>query len=131
VIVENILRRLSAYQHELGRPLTSAERLGECYAGAREVARPTLFGASIILLVYLPVLALTGIEGKMFRPLAGVALLALSGALLLAFTFIPAMTALLLRGRLAEVVSPVIRYIRHAYLPALRWSLGHRRVILV
>ena len=66
----------------------------------------------------------------MFRPLAGVALLALSGALLLAFTFIPAMAALLLRGRLAEVESPLVRRIRHAYLPVLRWSLGHPRLIL-
>ncbi len=130
VMIENMLRRMSSRQQELGRTLTRAERLFESYSGAREVARPTIFGASIILIVYLPVLALTGIEGKMFAPLAGVALLALSGALLLAFTFVPAMTALLLRGRLSESESVVVRRVRHAYLPALRWSLGHRRVIL-
>jgi cobalt-zinc-cadmium resistance protein CzcA len=104
--------------------------MAECYAGAREVARPTLFGASIILIVYLPVLTLTGIEGKMFRPLAAVALLALSGALVLAFTFIPAITALLLRGRLTETESFVVRRIRHGYLPALRWALARRRLVL-
>ncbi len=130
VMVENIVRRLSARQREVGRPLTKTERLSESYTGAREVARPTVFGASIILIVYLPILTLTGIEGKMFRPLAAVALLALSGALVLAFTFVPAMTALLLRRRLSESESVMVRRIRHAYMPALRWALGHRRIIL-
>ena len=130
VMVENIVRRLSAHQRELGRPLSAGERLAEGYAGAREVARPTLFGAVIILIVYLPVLALTGIEGRMFRPLAAVAVLALSASLVLAFTFVPAMTALLLRGRLSETESLAVRRIRHAYLPVLRWSLGHRRTLI-
>ena len=131
VMVENILRRLSARQRELGRLLTGGERTAECYAAAREMARPTLFGASIILIVYLPVLTLTGIEGKMFRPLAAVALLALSGALVLAFTFVPAMTALVLRGRLSETESLVVRRVRHAYLPSLEWALRHRRAVLL
>jgi cobalt-zinc-cadmium resistance protein CzcA len=131
VMVENIVRRLGAHQRELGRPLTAGERLAEGYAGAREVARPTLFGAVIILIVYLPVLALTGIEGRMFRPLAAVAVLALSASLVLAFTFVPAMTALLLRGRLSEIESVAVRRIRHAYLPVLRWSLRHRRTLIV
>ena len=130
VMVENILRRLSQCQQEAGRVLTLPERLLECYSSAREVARPTLFGAAIILIVYLPILTLTGIEGKMFRPLAAVVLLALTGALLLAFTFVPAMTALLLRGRLAESESPVVRQVRHAYVPVLRWALAHRRLVL-
>jgi cobalt-zinc-cadmium resistance protein CzcA len=129
VMVENILRRLSVRQHETGRLLTGSERLHESYAGAREVARPTLFGTAIILIVYLPILTLTGIEGKMFRPLAGVVLLALSAALLLAFTFIPAAMALFVRGRIAETESPVVRGVRNAYLPALRWALGHRRAV--
>ncbi len=131
VMVENIVRRLSLRQHELGRPLTTPERFLESYASTREVARPTLFGAGIILIVYLPILTLTGIEGKMFRPLAAVVLLALSGALLLAFTFVPAMTALLLRGRLAGSESPVVRRARHAYVPVLRWALAHRKAVLV
>ncbi|HEX5031998.1 MAG TPA: CusA/CzcA family heavy metal efflux RND transporter, partial [Candidatus Eisenbacteria bacterium] len=131
VMVENIVRRLSARQRELGRLLTGGERTMECYAAAREMARPTLFGASIILIVYLPVLTLAGIEGKMFRPLAAVALLALSGALVLAFTFVPAMTALVLRGRLSETESLAVRRVRHAYLPSLRWALRHRRAVLL
>jgi len=131
VMVENIVRRMSARQRELGRVLTGGERTAECYAAAREMARPTLFGASIILIVYLPVLTLTGIEGKMFRPLAAVALLALSGALVLAFTFVPAMTALVLRGRLSETESLVVRRVRHAYLPSLRWALRNRRAVLI
>ena len=130
VMVENILRRLGLRQQELGRVLSTSERLAESYGGAREVARPTLFGTAIILIVYLPVLSLTGIEGKMFRPLAGVVLLALSAALLLSFTFIPAMTALLVRGRVAESDSPVVRRLRHAYLPTLRWSLARRKTVL-
>ncbi len=130
VMAENILRRLSLRQRGLGRTLTTPERLVESYAGAAEVARPTLFGTAIIMIVYLPILSLTGIEGKMFRPLALVVLLALSGALLLAFTFVPAMTALLLRGRLGESESPIVRRIRHRYIPALRWALGHRRLVL-
>jgi cobalt-zinc-cadmium resistance protein CzcA len=130
VMAENILRRLGQRQQEAGRVLTLPERLLESYASAREVARPTLFGATIILIVYLPILTLTGVEGKMFRPLAAVVVLALTGALLLAFTFVPAMTALLLRGRLAESESPVVRQVRHAYVPVLRWALGHRALVL-
>jgi cobalt-zinc-cadmium resistance protein CzcA len=130
VMVENILRRLSQRQQEAGRVLTLPERLHECYSSAREVARPTLFGTAIILIVYLPILTLTGVEGKMFRPLAEVVLLALTSALLLAFTFVPAMTALLLRGRLAESESPVVRRARHAYVPVLRWALAHRVAVL-
>ena len=130
VMVENILRRLSQRQQEAGRVLTLPERLQESYSSAREVARPTLFGTAIILIVYLPILTLTGVEGKMFRPLAEVVLLALTGALLLAFTFVPAMTALLLRGRLAESESPVVRRVRHLYAPVLRWALAHRVAVL-
>ena len=130
VMVENILRRLSQRQQEAGRVLTLPERLLESYSSAREVARPTMFGTAIILIVYLPILTLTGVEGKMFRPLAEVVLLALTGALLLAFSFVPAMIALLLRGRLAESESPVVRRVRHAYIPVLRWSLAHRMAVL-
>jgi heavy metal efflux system protein len=130
VMVENILRRLSQRQQEVGRVLSLHERLLESYSGAREVARPTLFGTAIILIVYVPILTLTGVEGKMFRPLAEVVLLALTGALVFAFTFVPAMTALLLRGRLAETESPVVKRARHVYLPVLRWALAHRMAVL-
>ena len=130
VMVENILRRLTQHQQEAGRVLTLPERLVHSYSSAQEVARPTLFGTGIILIVYLPILTLVGVEGKMFRPLAEVVLLALTGALLLAFTFVPAMAALLLHGRLSETESAVVRRVRHAYVPVLRWSLSHRVAVL-
>lgn len=130
VMIENILRRLSLRQHAEGRVLRVEERLSEAFGSAREVARPTLFGVVIISIVYLPILTLTGVEGKMFRPLAQVVLMALAAALVLAFTFVPAMAALVLRGRISEAESPILRGARRAYLPALRWSLAHRRPVL-
>jgi cobalt-zinc-cadmium resistance protein CzcA len=126
VMVENMLRRFAATQHRLGRPLGLPERLHEAYESAREVARPTLFGIGIIMIVYLPILTLTGIEGKMFRPMAQVVLLALAGALLLSFTLVPALVAILLRGRVAEAESPAIRGLSRLYVPSLRWALHHR-----
>ncbi len=131
VIVENMLRRLGARQHQVGRLLTLTERLHESLVSAVEVARPTLFGVGIIMIVYLPILTLTGIEGKMFRPMAQVVLLALGGALVLSFTLVPALVAMLLRGKISEVESPVIRATRGAYLPALRWAMRFRVQVVV
>ena len=130
VMVENIIRRFGERQHQLGRRLDVHERLHESFAASAEVARPTLFGMAIIMIVYLPILTLTGIEGKMFRPMAQVVLLALAGALLLAFTFVPAMVALVLRGRVSETESPVIRVFRRAYLPTLGWALNRRKLVV-
>ncbi len=130
VMVENMVRRFASRQHDLGRTLDLRERLHETLESGREVARPTLFGVGIIMIVYLPILTLTGIEGKMFRPMAQVVLLALAGALVLAFTLVPALVALLLRGRVADRESPAIRGARRAYLPALRWGLRHPRPVL-
>ena len=129
VMVENILRRLARRQHGLGRVLTLPERLHECYTSAAEVGRPTLFAIGIIMIVYLPILTLSGIEGRMFRPMAQVVLLALGGALVLSFTLVPALVALLLRGRVAERESPIVRLAHRAYEPALRWALGHRAIV--
>ena len=126
VMVENMVRRFASRQHDLGRTLDLSERLHETLESGKEVARPTLFGVGIIMIVYLPILTLTGIEGKMFQPMAQVVLLALGGALLLAFTLVPALVALLLRGRVSDVESPALRGARRAYLPALRWGLRHR-----
>jgi cobalt-zinc-cadmium resistance protein CzcA len=130
VMVENMVRRFGARQHALGRTLDLSERLHETLESGKEVARPTLFGVGIIMIVYLPILTLTGIEGKMFRPMAQVVLLALGGALLFAFTVVPALVALLLRGRVSETESPAIRATRHGYLPALRWVLRHRPAVV-
>ncbi len=131
VMVENIIRRFGERQHKLGRTLDIHERLHESFAASAEVARPTLFGMAIIMIVYLPILTLTGIEGKMFRPMAQVVLLALAGALLLAFTFVPAMVALVLRGKVSEIESPVIRVVRRAYLPTLDWALKRRLLVVL
>ena len=117
VMIENIVRRLSARAQELGRPLERAERHAEARAAATEMARPTLTGVGIIMIVYLPILTLTGIEGKMFRPMAEVVLLALAGSLIMTFTFVPAAAALLLGGRPAARESPPIRFAHHRYPP--------------
>ncbi len=126
VMVENIIRRFGERQHALGRVLTLKERLDESFSSAREVSRPTLFGMGIIMIVYLPVLTLTGIEGKMFTPMASVVLLALAGALILTFTFVPAAVAVLLRGRVSEKDNAVMGLARRVYAPALERALRFR-----
>jgi len=129
VMVENILRRFAGRQHALGRLMTRDERLKEAFESAREVARPTLFGVGIIMIVYLPILSLSGIEGKMFRPMAAVVLLALAGALLLTFTFVPAATAIFLRGKVSEKENWFLRAFKTMYEPVLWGALRHRGVI--
>ena len=126
VMTENIVRRLGARQHRLGRVLTRSERLDEAYEGAREVARPTLFGVGIIMVVYLPILTLSGIEGKMFRPMAETVLLALLGSLIFAFTVVPALLGLLLRGKVAEKENRVMHAAVSLYRPVLEASLRWR-----
>lgn len=125
VMVENILRRFGERAAALGRPLDRAERLREAYASSAEIARPTFFGMAIIAIVYLPILTLGGIEGKMFQPMAKVVLLALLGALILAFTIVPALVAMLLKPRGGEHENAVIRRARHAYVPLLTRVLAH------
>ena len=126
VMVENMVRRFGELQHRLGRPPDLSERLREARASAVEVGRPTLFGMVIIMIVYLPILTLSGIEGKMFTPMAQVVLLALGSALVLAFTVVPALVALLFRGSIRESESPAIRAARRAYLPVLRFAIRRR-----
>lgn len=126
VIVENVVRQMARRQHELGRTLDSAERTETVLAACRQVARPMFFGVVIIAVVYLPILALTGIEGKMFQPMALTVMFALGGALVLALTLMPALCALLLRGRLAERDNAVMRAMRSLYEPALAFALRRR-----
>ncbi len=126
VFVENIVRRASEEQEHKKRRLTNDERLSIIGEAGKQVAKPTLFGILIIMIVYLPILTLTGIEGKMFRPMAGVVLLALAGALILTFTFIPAACALLLRGKFSEKESFLIRWTKAAYRPSLNTALRLR-----
>ncbi len=130
VMTENILARFAHRVGTLGRPLNLHERLKESFEGSREVARPTFFGVAIIMIVYLPILSLVGIEGKMFRPMAQVVLLALFGALVFSFTFVPAMIALFLGGKVSEKESAPVALLRHTYRPVLRFALDHRLAVV-
>ncbi|GAB3374389.1 efflux RND transporter permease subunit [Azotobacter armeniacus] len=126
IIVENCLRRFGALQQALGRPMTGGERLDTAASATAEVIRPSLFGLGIITAVYLPIFALGGIEGRMFQPMAITVVLALSGAMLLSLTFVPAAIALFLRGRVAEHDTRLMRWARRGYAPLLGWSLRRR-----
>ena len=130
VSVENCVRCFANEQRRLGRPLTPEERLDLAYRASREVARATVFGQVIITVVYLPVLTLTGVEGKMFTPMARAVILALTGATLFSVTLTPALVALLLRGNVDGRENPVIRPARLSYERVLHWSLPRPGVIL-
>jgi cobalt-zinc-cadmium resistance protein CzcA len=126
IIVENCIRRLSEEQHRLGRLLTRSERFEIVFDASREVRRATMFGEAIITIVYLPILTLTGIEGKMFFPMAFTVIAALVGATILSVTFVPAAVALLLSGKLAEQENLPMRWAKAVYRPLLNISMGHR-----
>ncbi|MBP9947484.1 MAG: CusA/CzcA family heavy metal efflux RND transporter, partial [Vicinamibacteria bacterium] len=126
IIVENCLRRLAERQKELGRLLTRAERFEVVFEGSREVRRATMFGELIIMIVYLPILTLEGIEGKMFYPMAFTVLAALLGAMIMSITFVPAAVALFVTGKVNEEESPVVSQATRAYVPALRFALRRR-----
>ena len=130
VMVENFMRRLGQRQHELGRRLTRPERFKLVEDAAREVARPTIFGVGIIMIVYLPILSLSGVEGKMFKPMALVVLLALAGALLITFTVVPALAALLLGGKVAEKEVVLVRWAKVAYAPIVKWAIRLRWAVV-
>ncbi|PPE73641.1 CusA/CzcA family heavy metal efflux RND transporter [Solimonas fluminis] len=126
IIVENCLRRLAEEQRRRGGLLDLAERLQAVRAATAEVVRPSLFGVFIILVVYLPIFTLTGVEGKMFHPMAFTVALALTGALILSVTFVPAAVALFVTGKVEEHDNRVMRAARRAYEPALRLALARR-----
>jgi cobalt-zinc-cadmium resistance protein CzcA len=130
IIVENCLRRLAERQRELARKLTLAERLETVFEASKEVRSATAFGEAIIITVYLPVLALTGTEGKMFRPMAATVIFALVAAFILSMTFVPAMVALLIRGKVRETENVLIRWAKAVYQPALRWALRARWAVV-
>jgi cobalt-zinc-cadmium resistance protein CzcA len=131
VIVENIVRQLGAKQHQLGRQLTTEERLHTVTAASKQVGTPMFFGVLIIAVVYLPILALSGIEGKMFHPMALTVMLALGGALVLALTLMPALCSFFLMGRIAERDNAVVRLIKSLYSPLLHWSLRIRWLVVL
>lgn len=130
IIVENCLALLAAQQHRRGRLLTAPERFEAILTGAREVVRPALFGMLIISVVYLPILTLTGVEGKMFTPMAITVLMVLGAAALLSITFLPAAIALLVTGRVSEKENWLMRTARRAYVPLLDFSIGNRLTVV-
>lgn len=126
VMVENIVRRLALRQHELHRTLTRDERQHIVLSAAKEVGRPMFFGVLIITIVYIPILSLTGIEGKMFKPMAFTVIYALVGALVLSLTLMPVLCAYLLRGKIAEGDNFAVRAAKGIYRPVLNLALRLR-----
>ena len=130
IIIENCLRRFGEAQHALGRQLNDEERYDLTASATAEVIRPSLFGLGIIAAVYLPIFSLSGVEGKMFHPMAITVVLALTGAMVLSLTFVPAAIASFLRGRVAEHDNRLMRWSRARYTPLLEWALRRRVVVL-
>jgi cobalt-zinc-cadmium resistance protein CzcA len=130
VIVENSVRHLAEAQSRLKRPLTPGERLKVVFESSEEARRAILFGQLIIMVVYLPIFALAGVEGKMFHPMALTVVMALLGAMILSVTFVPAAVALFLGGRVSEKENPLMAAARHAYLPALDFTLKNGAVVV-
>ena len=131
VIVENVVRRIGRLQHQLGRTLTAEERTQTVLAASKQVGTPMFFGVIIITVVYIPILALTGIEGKMFHPMALTVILALAGALLLSLTLMPVLCALMLRGKIHEGRNLVIRFAKSGYTHLLAVALRFRWIVIM
>jgi cobalt-zinc-cadmium resistance protein CzcA len=130
IIVENCLRRFGETQHRLGRLLTRDERFALAASATGEVIRPSMFGVLIITLVYVPVFALGGVEGKMFHPMAVTVVMALTAAMILSLTFVPAAVALFVTGKVEEKESFVMRAARRVYQPALDFALRNRPAMI-
>lgn len=130
IIVENCLRRLAEEQQRLNKHLNVDERNAVVLDATKEVIRPSIFGVLIIMVVYLPILTLTGVEGKMFHPMAYTVLLALTGALLLSLTFIPAAIATFLTKKISEKESIIIRFAKKVYEPLLKSALFFRYFVV-
>ena len=130
IIVENCLRRLGEAQHRLGRLLDRDERFGLVASASTEVMKPSIFGVIIITVVYLPIFALTGIEGKTFHPMAITVVMALTAALLLALTLVPAAIAQLVTGRVEEKENRVMSWLNRQYAPLLDATMKRGKLII-
>ncbi len=130
VIVENCVRRLAHAQQQHQRPLTRTERFHEVFAAAKEARRPLLFGQLIIMIVYIPIFALTGVEGKMFQPMAFTVVAALVGAMILSMTFIPAAVALFIGERVAEKENRLMEWAKQTYQPVLLLVMRSKAIVL-
>ena len=129
IIIENCLRRLGQEQHRLGRVLTKPERFALVFDATKEVRAATLFGELIIAIVYVPIFALTGVEGKMFHPMAFTVVLALLAAMVLSVTFVPAAVAIFVTGKVSEKDNPAIRGAKALYRPTLRFVMTIRPAV--
>lgn len=125
IITENSLRHLAERQHELGRRLHLGERLTTVREAAEEMISPSVYGQAIIILVYTPLLTFSGVEGKMFEPMALTVMIALVSAFVLSLTFVPAMIAILVTGRVQEKENVFVRGIKAIYRPVLRRAIGY------
>jgi cobalt-zinc-cadmium resistance protein CzcA len=130
IIVENCLRRLAIAQKERGKPLPLSERLAVTRSATREVLRPSVFGIAIILIVYLPILTLTGVEGKMFIPMALTVSGALLSALILSVTFVPAAVAVFVSGEIKENENRLMVIAHKSYRPVLELALKARYLVV-
>jgi cobalt-zinc-cadmium resistance protein CzcA len=130
IIIENCIRKLGHEQQRLKRLLNRSERFHAVYQATREVFTPSLVSVLVVIVVNLPILALTGVEGKMFRPMALTVIMALLGALLLSFTFLPAAVALVMSGKVAERPNAIVSAAERIYRPALSAALRNSPVVI-
>ena len=129
IIVENCVRRLAENQHKNGRQ-DLRERLNTVFDATSEVIRPSLFGVAIITIVYIPIFSLTGVEGKMFHPMAATVVMALLSAMVLSLTVVPAAVAVFMNGKISEKESIVISKAKWAYQPLLKLALKFRWAVV-
>ena len=131
IIIENCIRRFGMEQKDLGRLLTKEERFKLTSSATLEVIKPSIFGVIIITVVYLPIFSLTGVEGKMFHPMAFTVVLALVSALILSLTLVPAAVALFVTGKVEEKENKIISKVKNWYEPMLYWSIKRPKEIMI
>lgn len=125
VIVENALRRMALRQQSLGHVLNTAQRQEVVFEASQEASKEILFGQLIIMMVYIPILSLTGVEGKMFGPMALTVIIAMVGAMVLSFSFVPAAITLFIRGRVTEKENRLLLWLKGVYRPTLSWVMRY------
>ena len=130
VIVENCIRRLAEAQHHAGRLLTRRERFKEVFLAAKQARKPLLFGQAIIIVVYLPIFALTGVEARVFHTMAMTVVMALLGAMILSVTFVPAAVALFITGEVKEKESRWMQALKRKYQQILDWAYQFKMVVV-
>ncbi|MFU8926098.1 efflux RND transporter permease subunit [Acinetobacter puyangensis] len=130
VIVENCIRRLAEAQQHKGRILTRSERFSEVFLAAKQARRPLIFGQIIIMVVYLPIFALSGVEAKLFHPMAIAVVLALLGAIILSVTFVPAAVALFVTGEVKEKESRWMQKLKTGYAHVLDWAYASKYLVV-